>query len=372
MQEFHLGSIDKLDYVDMNRNSTPGMEYLMNDRKKNNIDLGEIDNIENELNELSGRTETTSKDFIFLDKEQNDTPKLGSATSKSIHGVTKSFDGFSKMNEIPMEYSTNTISDREKKKKKLTMLRKLEQWGVVRNYNIDTDYDEIEDEYEVAKEYRSEQDQLNVTRQFFNFSVSALEMVSKSYKNELDLDLDGWSDTVSEEIESYDDVFLRLNTRYSKIQLAPELVILGRLAFSAIVVNITNKSLSHLAPGAADILKGNPDAMKAFTKATVESMNAQSQGMNFLNNLGNQPPPKPLETKLKPPSERSSYRPDIISGRGGIDIRDNFENVSNSRVEEIGRVEMVGPKNIFNIENTKRAYKKKSSDKNMVSVSLDI
>jgi hypothetical protein len=130
-------------------NFGPGIELLMNDKKKSgsfstSVDLGELDKLESELNELSDTTTKASSETRTLSgfaanlfnfggskpatnsaPEQNDS-KLGSATVESI-GNTSTWDGFSKMNEVPMS-SAPKLSERDRRRKKRAMLKKLEEW----------------------------------------------------------------------------------------------------------------------------------------------------------------------------------------------------------------------------------------------------
>jgi len=134
-------------------NFGPGIELLMNDKKKSSsntqIDLGDLNSLENELNELSGAKPASSNgesktlsglasDFFGFGSssstskpvntfEKNDS-NLGSATAESI-GNTKTWDGFQKLNEIPLNSeSSNKMTDREKRRKKRLMIKKLEEW----------------------------------------------------------------------------------------------------------------------------------------------------------------------------------------------------------------------------------------------------
>ena len=136
-----------------------GIELLMNDKKKTassnvNIDLGELDQLENELNELSGISSGGSKGNSYSASSSSETKtlsgfasnlfgfgnsssqkpntnnnektdsKIGSATAESI-GNNKTWDGFTKVNEIPFDKSSSSakMTDREKRRKKRAMIK---------------------------------------------------------------------------------------------------------------------------------------------------------------------------------------------------------------------------------------------------------
>jgi hypothetical protein len=182
--------------------------------------------------------------------------------------------------------------------------------------------------------------------------VNSVEYANAAF-NPFDLNLDGWGEQVSEDIDSYEEIFSELHEKYKGGKMAPELSLLLRLGFSACMVNFTNKALSSATPGFNDVIKQSPELMKMFTEATVKNMSQQSPGFAFANNLVNNPdaintsfgpPPKPVETKSNPPTARPSMqftspeppqnRPDLAMGRGtmfrekGVDVANNYMDVN--------------------------------------------
>ena len=162
--------------------------------------------------------------------------------------------------------------------------------------------------------------------------------------------MDGWGEQISEDIESYEEIFSELHEKYKGGKLSPEISLLLRLGFSAAVLNITNKALSTATPGFNDVIRQSPELMKMFTNATVQSMNQNSPGFGFVNNVLHPeeqaktsfgPPPAPIETKTQAPPARPGMhftqapgnRPDISMCRGsmfkegGVDLTNNYENV---------------------------------------------
>lgn len=369
-------------------NFGPGIELLMNDKKKSssnniNYELGDLDTLENELNVLSGNkspstsgeTKTlsgfasnlfgfgnneptpTSKP-INLENEYNDS-KLGSATAESV-GNTKTWDGFTKMNELPIGGDKgfsggSNLTERDRRRKKRLMIKKLEEWnakGLIKSsshFTMDSAYDEIEDEYESAMEDKRRKDSIKLQGWWFMTFVNSVEYANAAF-NPFDINLDGWGEQVSEDIDSYEEIFSELHDKYKGGKMAPELSLLLRLGFSAAVVNFTNKALSSATPGFNDVIRQSPELMKAFTNATVNSMSQQSPGFAFANNLMQEqqnrprgpPPPAPVETKNQPPSQRPgmvyteapSNRQDINMARGtmfreqGVDVNNNYQDIN--------------------------------------------
>ena len=445
MEVIDIG-LDNLEPISLNFNDGPssssgfgdapsvnfgtGIELLMNDKKKASsgnisIDLGELDKLENDLNDLSGvssgganyTTPSTptgeSKLLSGLgnmfgfksgggpsqpESSTNDS-KLGSATVESV-GKTSTWDGFSKMNDIPIESSSSKLSDREKRRKKRLMIKKLEEWyekGLVKNithFNMDSQYEEVEDEYETALEDKRKKDSIKLQGWWFMTFVNSVEYANAAF-DPFGLNLDGWGEQINEDIDSYEEIFSELHDKYKGGKMAPELSLLLRIGFSAAVVNFTNKALSSATPGFNDVIKQSPELMRMFTDATVSSMSQKSPGFAMANNMMQDqksqrprgpPPPAPVETKNQPPmqrpgmvyTERPSNRPDINASRGAM-FRE--EGVSmNTPYADVNappqRQEMRGPQNsdIDNIlaglkTRTVDIHEQNNEDDSMISIS---
>jgi hypothetical protein len=372
-------------------NFGPGIELLMNDKVKSSnnmssVDLGELDNLEAELNELSssssgnasssgnsdtrtfsgfasnlfGFGKTENKNVKMSIDEDNHQSRLGSATSESV-GSAKTWDGFSKTSDVPVGSSSSSrLSEREKRRKKRLMIKKLEEWkdkGLFKNgshFTIDSNYEEVEDEYETALEDKRKKDSIKLQGWWFMTFVNSVEYANSAF-NPFDINLDGWGEQINEDIDSYEEIFSELHEKYKGGKMSPELSLLLRIGFSAAVVNFTNKALSSATPGFNDVIRQSPELMRMFSNATVESMKKQSPSFSFAENILNPnmgAPPAPVKTReeapipqnMRPglqftqmPDNRSSNRPDINAGRG-------YEQPQ-QRQQQTNRPEMQGPRN---------------------------
>lgn len=401
-------SNNKMEVIDLNLNSLDpismrvgetrttnfgsGIELLMNDKVKSssgstNIDLGELDRLENELNELSSMNIPTASQSenktiggffgfsksdppINMQNESTDS-KLGGATVDSI-GNTKTWDGFSKLNEVPVGAGgAGGLNEREKRRKKRTMIKNLEQWhekGLLKSisrFTMESSYEEVEDEYEGALEDKRKRDAVKMQRNWMITAINTIEYGNSMF-DPFGISLDGWGESISEDIDSYDEIFEQLHEKYKGGKMSPELSLLMRLGFSASVVHFSNKALSTATPGFNDVIRQSPELMRMFTTATVDSMKQSSPGMAFASellnnnkpNTMNRPPPAPMETRNfapPPPSERPGNqfmqnRPDIDAGRGMPDQQPKSV-----------RPEMTGPRNM-DIDNILSGLKTKKVD----------
>lgn len=368
-------------------NFGPGVELLMND--KNNasakeevkLNLDDLDSLEKEMNDLSSslnnepmKTESVlfsdNEPKIVLEKDMNDS-NLGSATKESM-GNTQTWDGFTKINEVPnveRPSASSKMSDREKRRKKRMMIKRLEEWNEKKlissysHFNMESDFDEVEDEYETALEDKRKKDAVKLQGWWFMTFINSLEYGNAVF-NPFDLNLDGWGEQVSEDLDSYEEIFGELHDKYKGGKLAPEISLLLRVGFSAAVLNFSNKALSSAAPAFNDVIKQSPELMKMFTQATADNMSQNSPAFDMANDFMQNnpgargpPPPAPVETKnMAPPqrpgmvyTERASNRPDIDAGRGamfqekGVEIN-NFQSAnSQEKSTRQARPEMKGP-----------------------------
>ena len=402
-----------------------GIELLMNDKNstdtsKTKIDLGELDKLEDELNDLSSInvnldsnnknvTNTTSnnnssddaptksvetnsfggfaKSMFGIKDDTNVAPvtendsKLGSSTAETINNHSKTWDGFTKLGNVggfqEKTAPVTTLSDREKRRKKRAMLKALDAWhekGLIKEMsrlNMESDFDEIEDEYESALEDKRKRDAVKIQGNWLITMVNTIEY-GNSMLDPFGVSLDGWGESISEDIDSYNEIFEELHEKYKGGKMSPELSLLLRLGFSASVVHFSNKALSTAAPGFNDVIKQSPELMRMFTDATVSSMKQTAPGMAFASELlqqnkpgTNNPPPAPVKTREQAPPQRPGmqFTSNNDNDIGSTMFRESgvSMNQQTSTHEPPRRPEMSGPKN-SDINNILSGLKTKSVD----------
>lgn len=388
-------NIDEVSSSSSPSTSNFGMEFLMNDKKRSagnstSVDLGDVDSLERELNDLSSKTATTSASHGGDTKSVGglgaslgnffsnfgggsksaaqaaqaaaapapSDSRLGTATVEAMGNTAKTWDGFGKMSEVPMERPKMT--EREMRRKKRAMIKKLEEWYDKKyvkhtsHFTMDSPYEDIEDEYESVVEEKRKKDSVKLQGWWFTTIVNSLEYANAMF-DPFGLNLDGWGEQISEDLDSYEEIFNELHDKYKGGKLSPEISLLLRVAFSASMVNITNKALSTATPGFNDVIRQSPELMKMFTSATAQSMKQSSPGFGFVNSILNPEeqvnttfgaPPAPLETKSMPapPRPGTSNRPDISMGRGSV-----FREEQGIPLDNAGsslRPDMRGPQNL--------------------------
>jgi len=349
-----------------------GIELLMNDKKSSNqgmtsdIDIEDLNNLENELNNLANETSSpmsnTYESGIFGVKSFSDdrpsvrfddinieTTNLGQSTANT-ESDSKTWDGYGKFNNIPINpdqrmSSEPKLSKEETLREKFKYLRKLEaleKKGVelTKKYNMDSSLLEMQGEYEMIMEEKTKQNSVKFQGNMMMALINGIEFLNNRF-DPFDVKLDGWGEQINENIGDYDEIFGELYEKYkSKASMAPELKFLFQLGGSAMMVHMSNTMFKSAMPGMDDILRQNPDLMRQFQNAAVNSMAGSNPGFSgFMSNIMNpngepqvpsgRGPPPPMATQgpggMQPPPNRAGNnmgqmnlgRPDISMARGG-------------------------------------------------------
>ena len=390
-----------------------GMELLMNDKltrgdsnNKSNpdIDIGDLTELENELNSLTDDIASGPKitigsknepseinsvkfesvkmkdDEIKLDINDFGSIPIGKATANQNKDAeaNKTWDGFGKFNNIPLDPDRHVpaqpkLSQEELLREKFKALRKLEgleKKGVKlsKHYTMESSLQEMQGEYELIISEKETSASCKFQGRMLMAAVTGLEFLNNRF-DPFDVKLDGWAEQLNENIDDYDEIFAELHEKYkSKAKMAPELKLLFQLGGSAIMVHMTNTMFKSAMPGMDDIMRQNPELMQQFTQAAVNSMSDTSPGFSgFMNGvMGNDndtqpnvapgPPPAamPTQTLRSQRSQVPTNRPDMSAARSGdgINISETFESVGPQapvRSTNTQRPEMKGPSDISDL-----------------------
>jgi hypothetical protein len=334
-------------------NFGPGIELLMNDKKKesggnksSDIGLDDLDNLELELNNLAEQNEETtptyeSRSDLFNrgSSTQNSSsgfdevepsvhfedsggrPSIGQATAQT-EGDAKTWDGYSRFNNVPINpdkvpvQAQPQMTKEEMLREKFKYLRKLEALenkgvNLTKKYSMESPLAEMQGEYEMIMEEKNKQNSIKFQGNMLMACINGIEFLNSRF-DPFDIKLDGWSDQVNENLNDYDDVFAELYEKYkTRASMSPELKLLFQLGGSGMMVHMTNTMFKSAMPGMDDILRQNPDLMRQFQSAAVNSMGQSSPGFSgFMSSVMgggdvSGPPPPPIATqRTEAPSSR--------------------------------------------------------------------
>ena len=301
--------------------------------------------------------------------DENDPINLGKSTANM--NENKTWDGFGKFNNVPINLDKAQekpeLTKEEELKEKFKYLRKLEDLekkgvSLSKRYNMDSNLNEMIGEYETIIAEKEKSNAIKFQGKMLMACITGLEFLNNKF-DPFDIKLDGWGEQINENIDEYDEIFAELHEKYkSKAKMSPELKLLFQLGGSGMMIHMSNTLFKSSMPGMDDIMRQNPELMKQFTQAAVNTMGQSKPGLGgFMNglfgnnganpgfgasmppNVNSGPPPPPVESKLPERSQRVQNiinRPDIMSARG-MEI-DNGEGNPFSE-QRITRPEMKGP-----------------------------
>lgn len=390
-----------------NSNFGGGIELLMNEKKSSSngptsdIDIDDLQNLEAELNNLASETIPLTNNFdsglfgvksgydvddkpsVRFDEQPSYDNNLGFSTSNTMDD-TKTWDGYGKFNNIPVNPDARFSSEPKMTKEELMRekfkyvrkLESLEKKGIElsKKYNMDSNLLEMQTEYDTIMEEKAKQNSIKFQGNMMMALVNGVEYFN-NYLDPFDIKLDGWGEQLNENISDYDEVFGELYEKYkSKGKWSPELKLLFQLGGSGMMIHMSNSLFKSSMPGMDEIMRQNPDLARQVQQAAVNSMANTNPGLSgFMNNVmqsDRRGPPPPMATQGQgapaPPSNRGgnnmgnmNVRPDISMARSsymddGINIKEanigipGYQNPQ-PNVKSQRRPDMKGPGDINDI-----------------------
>jgi len=153
----------------------------------------------------------------------------------------------------------------------LNKLQRLEQKGfpISRKFTMDNSLEEVKQEYMRLVDARQLEASLRFQRQALVGVVTGLEWMNGRF-DPFDLKLDGWSESVHENVEDFDEIFEELYDKYKERgKMPPEMRLLMTLAGSGFMCHVSNTFLRSRMPSAEDVLRNNPDLARQFAGAAA-------------------------------------------------------------------------------------------------------
>jgi len=169
------------------------------------------------------------------------------------------------------------LSPQDIKNEKIDLLykfKKLENQGIrtTMNYNMNSHLEDMRNEYIKLKKQREVDNSVKFQRKMLMACVTGLEFMNTRF-DPFDVKLDGWSESVNENLNDYNEIFEDLGEKYGGAgEMAPEIRLLFTLAGSAFMFHLSNTMFKSSIPGMDDVLRQNPELMKQFAEAAVGSM----------------------------------------------------------------------------------------------------
>lgn len=321
--QFEAPSVDKeFNFANMINENESNINDLINDiQKETSINMNSArddirSNISNNVFNFENSSRTSRvKPQLFNDSEVENfinEPPHQPRRFASTHDDDRSIQN----NNIPQRFGSSVYdrpqmidlnAERKEKEDLLAWFRAMEKLGVqgIRRFNMSNDIQEMRDEKNRIKSEREMEKSIKFQRKCLMAFTSGVEWLNGKFEDYTNVHLDGWSDTVLEGIDEYNEIFMELHEKYKeKVKLEPEVKLMLTLGGSAFMFHMTNSMFKTAPVGMEDIIRNNPDLMKQFTAAAMQQMNPNQQGMSNMFSQYNQQP-----SYVAPPPPQAYMRP---------------------------------------------------------------
>ena len=179
---------------------------------------------------------------------------------------------------------------------KADILSKLQRLSQKKGIRVNTrltmysSIDELRAEVKRVKYSIDAEHSVRFSKRMLVACVTGLEFLNKRY-DPFDLKLDGWSESVMENQDDYDEVFEELFVKYrSSVNVPPEVKLIMMVGGSGMMFHLTNSMFKSVMPNVNDIMKQNPDLMSNMMNAVQNTMAAQGGGVDPRPPPGPEPP----------------------------------------------------------------------------------
>ena len=259
--------------------------------------------------------------------------------------------------------AANRLSPEEERKKKSDMINKLNRleskgYTLTKRFTMDNTLDEIQQEYDRLVDAKNLEASLRFQRQCLMGVATGAEFLNSKF-NPFDWELDGWSESVHENIEDFDEVFEELYDKYrGRGNMPPEAKLLMSLVGSGFMFHMSNSffrsKMTNVDP--SDIFRNNPQLAKQFAQAAAQQagpgfgnfMGAamgmpQQQQQQYQQQMGPGPfnqasngmnaPPVQMPQHMQASQQQQGPRREMKGPSGVDDILKTFQEVRNAELE---------------------------------------
>lgn len=253
--------------------------------------------------------------FINPSKKQFDEEELsfGGDEGEELYNDEESIQDYSE--QLPPEPQQEIVQPSKgydsvdnEKVDLLNKFSRLDAKGIKlsKRFTAYSDIHEMRTEYQRLT-YSSELEaSIKFQRRVLMAASTGLEFCNKRF-NPFDVQLDGWSENVMENIDEYDSIFEDLFIKYrDSVQVAPEIRLLMTLGGSAMMFHFTKTMFQAAMPSMNDVVKQNPDLVKNMVSAVAKTAQSAAQQSSD---------PRPIPTTIDSSAPGSGRRemqgPDI-------------------------------------------------------------
>jgi hypothetical protein len=284
--------------------------------------------------------------------------------------------------------TTSVPSEEDIQKEKQDLLFRLQRLSmkgvpVSRRYTMNHTLAEIKEEYVRLKSQRDLDMSVKFQKKMMTAFATGVEFLNAKF-DPFDIKLDGWSESVHENSDEYDDIFEELHEKYKdRAKMAPEFRLALGLASSAFMYHMMQSFWKSSPVDMSDVMRENPQLAKQVGQAAFASASKKQESSgglfggggigSFMSDLfggsgGTNTNSVPsFQPKTKTDSERTNDSSEgTFRGPSGVD---NILNSLARPPQQSSRVSSGGGNDVRNIEVSRRTTKTPSFNR---GISLDI
>jgi len=274
------------------------INLLANKKKTKNFSSSSEEDISSEENsDISTEDGESDNEFAkdtnnFIGRADDDLSETSGGNddtyteSTSSEGGDDTITSTSHSMRVPPPRQKTLEEINQEKQELLYRLERLDQSGFKpsRKYTMQSNLEDIKGEYERLKKQRDVDKSIKFQRKILMAVTSGIEFLNGKF-DPLNVKLDGWSESIYENLHEYDEVFEELHEKYKeKVKVAPEVKLLMMVGGSAFMFHMTNTLFKSKMPGLGDILQQNPELVRNVQQAAMNTMRQNEE------KTGNQDP----------------------------------------------------------------------------------
>jgi len=313
---------------------------------------------------LLGRPDDEEDDADYSeDSVSRGDPSESSASSSYDDGPEGTMTSTSGSRRVPPTRPKTLEEIAQEKQELIYRLERMEQSGFKpsRKFTMASSLEDIKCEYDRLKKQRDVDKSIKFQRKILMAVTSGVEFLNGKF-DPFSIKLDGWSESIYENLHEYDEVFEELHEKYNeKVKVAPEIKLLMMVGGSAFMFHLTNSLFKSKMPGLGDILQQNPELARNVQQAAMNTMRQNeaktgnqdplfsmmmNQAQNMMGAKGPQKPPGPGMGPGVKEMRGPSGVDDILSSINRPKPQSNDDEISSVSSQESGnkkRIKMRKP-----------------------------
>jgi hypothetical protein len=258
-------------------------------------------------------------------------------------------------------------AEKKEKTEFLNKLQRLEQKGfpVSRKFTMDNSLEEVKAEYFRLVDARNLETSIKFQRQMLMGAITGMEWLNGRF-DPFDVKLDGWSESVHENVEDFDEIFEELYDKYKdRGKMSPEVRLMMAIGGSGFMCHVSNSFFRSKMPTMDDVLKRNPELARQMAAAA-----ASQAGPGFGNFMGMAMGVQPPAQQQQPPSYSANGGPGAFHPATAMPPTGAFYGASGGitapsqqqQQRQTARREMSGPTGVDDILRTFEEVRRAEND----------